>query len=47
MLEETQKGWIAKAVEHYEKFLTLWKDAEPGIAEVEAGRKRVGELKGW
>ncbi len=45
MLEETQKGWIAKSVEHYEKFLNLWKDADPGIGEVEAGRKRVPELK--
>jgi hypothetical protein len=25
----------AKAIEHYEKFLSLWKDADPGIAEVE------------
>jgi hypothetical protein len=29
-----QKGWVGKAIEHYEKFLDLWKDADPGIAEV-------------
>jgi len=23
------------SIEHYEKFLTLWKDADPGIAELE------------
>ena len=34
MLEETQKGWKGKAIEHYEKFLSLWKDAYPGIVEV-------------
>jgi hypothetical protein len=29
----------AKAIEHYEKFLSLWKDADPGIAEVEEARE--------
>jgi len=37
-----KKGWIGKAIEHYEKFLDLWKDADPGIAEVEDAKKRVG-----
>jgi tetratricopeptide (TPR) repeat protein len=40
-----QKGDEAKALEYYEKFLTLWKDADPGIAEVEDARKRLAVLK--
>jgi len=40
-----QKGLKSKAIEHYEKFLDLWKDADPSIAEVEDARKRMGELK--
>jgi serine/threonine protein kinase/lipopolysaccharide biosynthesis regulator YciM len=34
-----QQGDTAKAIEHYEKFLDLWKDADPGIAEVEDARE--------
>jgi tetratricopeptide (TPR) repeat protein len=39
-----QQGNTAKAIEHYEKFLDLWKDADPGIAEVEEARERVPGL---
>ncbi|MFQ5917669.1 MAG: hypothetical protein ACE5I0_07655 [Candidatus Binatia bacterium] len=41
-----QNGWKDKPIEHYEKFLDLWKHADHGIAEVEDVRKRVDGLKG-
>jgi tetratricopeptide (TPR) repeat protein len=40
-----EKGWEGKAIEHYKKFLDLWKDADPGVAEVEDARKRLAGLK--
>ncbi len=40
-----QQGGTAKAIENYEKFLDLWKDADPGITEVEDARKRLVRLK--
>jgi len=39
------KGLKGKAIEHYEKFLDLWKDADPGIAEVEDASTKLGDLK--
>jgi tetratricopeptide (TPR) repeat protein len=41
-----QKGRKAKAVEHYEKFLTLWEGADIGMAELENARQRLAALKG-
>jgi tetratricopeptide (TPR) repeat protein len=39
-------GWNSKAVEQYEKFLGIWRDADPGISEVVDARERLARLKG-
>ena len=39
------KGRRAKTIEHYEKFLDLWKDTDSGIAEIEEARKSLAGLK--
>jgi hypothetical protein len=41
-----RKAVMPKATENFEKFLDLWKDADPGIAEVEDARERLAWLKG-
>ncbi len=40
-----QKGEKAKALEHYGQFLELWKNADPGIVEVEDAQKRAASLR--
>jgi len=40
-----QLGDTAKTIEQYQKFLDLWKDADPGIAGVEDAKQRLTGLK--
>lgn len=40
-----QQSDKAMAIESYEKFLEVWKDADPGIPEVEDAKKRLTGLK--
>jgi len=40
-----EKGWSGKAVEQYKKFLTLWKDADPDLPEVEDAKERLASLQ--
>jgi tetratricopeptide (TPR) repeat protein len=40
-----EKGWEGKAIEHYEKFLQLWKNADPDLPETEDARKQLTVLR--
>jgi serine/threonine protein kinase/Tfp pilus assembly protein PilF len=40
-----EQGDSVNAIENYEKFLDIWKDADPGIDEVEDAKKRLAGLK--
>ena len=40
-----KSGWDRKAIDKYEEFLKIWKDADPGIPEVEDAKERLGKLR--
>jgi serine/threonine protein kinase/Flp pilus assembly protein TadD len=40
-----KSGWSKKAIQQYEQFLDIWKDADPGIPEVEDAKQRLEALK--
>ena len=39
-----EMGWKGKAIENYEKFLEFWKNADPGLPEVEDAKTRLSSL---
>ncbi len=40
-----KSGWNKKAIEKYEEFLDIWKNADPGMPEVEDAKERVKKLR--
>jgi len=40
-----KSGWNKKAIEKYEEFLDIWKEADPGIPEVKEAQERLAALR--
>jgi tetratricopeptide (TPR) repeat protein len=40
-----KSGWNKKPIEKYEEFLDIWKNADPGIPEVEDAKERLRKLQ--
>jgi tetratricopeptide (TPR) repeat protein len=40
-----RSGWTKKAAAQYELFLDIWRDADPGITEVDDARQRLAKLR--
>jgi tetratricopeptide (TPR) repeat protein len=40
-----QKDWKCKAIENYQTFLNLWKDADPNIPEIKDAKKQLSILQ--